>query len=98
VDGESRGRGEDVVYVMAGLADLGLSRVEGALRGLRSVLKRPDLRELTRDGHADLRARGELAMKRYMPAPEARLERLARLALARRGPNVIHPDKPDTGA
>jgi hypothetical protein len=78
---------------MAGLVDLGLSGVERALREVRSVLRRSDLRALTREGRADLRARGEVALRRYMPVPESRMEYLARTAFERQ-----KPAEPDSGA
>jgi hypothetical protein len=72
---------DDVVLTLAGLADLALSQVTGLLA---PIVKRADLHELTREGHADLRARGELALDRTLPAmAPAHLEILARRAKKR---------------
>ncbi|MER5865189.1 polyprenyl synthetase [Kitasatospora sp. NPDC002040] len=82
---ERRGQGssgEDLVYAVAGLADLALSRVERGAGLLRGLLRRDDLGELAREGHQDLKARGELALKRHA-VPEAHMEQLARIAAAR---------------
>lgn len=74
--------GEDLVYAVAGLADLALSQVERTVGQLRGLLRRKDLADLAREGHQDLKARGELALRRHA-VPEPHMEALARVAAAR---------------
>lgn len=77
--GTREGRpGEGLVYAVAGAADLVLSRVGGVLQQVGAVLQRSDREALLGDGYSDLRARGELALKRHDPLPESHLESLAR--------------------
>ena len=79
---------EQVVVTLAGVADLaaslaarGVTRVRGPVE---EVIQRSDLRELARDGHNDLKARGELALERRLPREDdPHLEVLARKAAAR---------------
>jgi hypothetical protein len=59
---------DEVLFLAAGLADM----VTGGLRGVARRL--PGLAEL----REELRARGELALARSGPGPEAHLELLAR--------------------
>jgi hypothetical protein len=68
---------QGVVYAVAGVADLVLNRVGAALQTAGEVLQRADRDELVGDGINDLRARGELALKRHDPLPESHLETLA---------------------
>ncbi|HEX2316558.1 MAG TPA: hypothetical protein VHJ17_22635 [Thermomonospora sp.] len=75
-------RATGLLHTAAGVADVLLGGAEGAARRARSLLRRSDLADLARDGHDDLRARGELAVRRYLPEPH--LEVLARRAIARR--------------
>ena len=74
---------EDALAAAVGLADLAYSQVKHALRPLQGAIQRSDLRELTRDGHDDLRARGELRMKRHASAPQPHLDALAKAAARR---------------
>jgi hypothetical protein len=73
-----------VVLTVAGVADLAFSQVTRLLRPIGDVINRSDLRELKRDGHDDLKARGRLALDRRLPATQpAHLEALARRAANR---------------
>jgi hypothetical protein len=84
VSSKRDGAVDEVVLTLAGLADLALSQVARMLRPVGDVVKRSDLNELTRDGHGDLKSRGELALDRRLPAaPGAHLETLARRAAVR---------------
>jgi hypothetical protein len=83
--GRNGGPGESVVYAMAGVADLFLNRVGGALQTMGAVLQRSDREELVGDGFNDLKARGELALKRHNPMPESHLETIARRVARRAG-------------
>lgn len=74
----------EAVQLLAGVVDLGLEQAEGALRLVRGLLGRSDLHELAADGHEDLMARGELALRRYAPSAESHMEALARHAAAAR--------------
>ncbi|MDX3850761.1 polyprenyl synthetase [Streptomyces sp. AK02-01A] len=85
--GSGSDRRTEAAYLAAGLADLAVSGAVSVLRGLRGVLGRSDLTELTQDGGEDLKARGRLALQRYTSLPEAHLELLARRVAARRGPD-----------
>ncbi|QKW10520.1 hypothetical protein HUT18_32980 [Streptomyces sp. NA04227] len=79
-----RGQAEEAVQIVAGLVDLGLEQAEGLIRRMRGVLGRSDLDVITADGREDLRARGELALKRHAPTAESHMETLARQVAARR--------------
>jgi len=79
---------DEVLLTAAGVADLAYSQVKRLLRPVRDVVNRSDLRELTREGHGDLKARGSIALDRRVPAtPPAHLETLARRAAARSTPD-----------
>jgi hypothetical protein len=84
-NGNSRNAGplEDVVQTVAGLADLAFCQVKRIVSPVSDLVQRSDLRDLTRDGHDDLRARGSLALKRYASAPQPHLDALARAAARR---------------
>ena len=82
-EGRRAGWERGAVLLLAGVVDLGLEQAEGALRRVRGLLGRSDLRELAEDGHEDLMARGELALRRCAPSGESHLEALARHAAAR---------------
>jgi len=74
---------DEVVLTAAGVADLALGALRRAVPPLGSLVQRSDLRELTRDGHADLKTRGGLALDRCLPRSEPPvLEGLARRAAA----------------
>jgi len=76
---------DEVVLTVVGVADLAFSQVKALLRPLGDVISRSDLRELTREGHGDVKARGRLALDRRLPATQpAHLEALARRAAAGR--------------
>jgi hypothetical protein len=79
----ARRLGDDVVHTLAGLADLALGQVEHTVRLVRSGLARADLGELVREGNNELKARGELTVRRYQPMAEPHLEHLARRAARR---------------
>ncbi|XVQ86608.1 hypothetical protein ACQP2K_04055 [Microbispora siamensis] len=64
---------DEVLHLVAGAADLVAERLRGAARLL------PGLTEV----REELRARGELALKRAAPASEAHMEILARRAAER---------------
>ena len=84
-DGSTRVEWErEGIQLLAGVIDLGLEQVEGALHWLRGLLGRSDLGALAGDGHEDLRARGELALRRCAPSAESHFEALARHAAATR--------------
>lgn len=74
----------DAVSLLAGAVDLGLEQAEGVLRRIRGVLGRSDLKDFVADGHRDLKARGELALGRYVPSVESHMEALARQAISSR--------------
>lgn len=84
--GSGGGLGRDAIELLAGVVDLGLEQAEGALRQLRGLLGRSDLRELAEDGHQELRTRGGLLLDRIAPTSESHLEALARRSAARSGP------------
>lgn len=74
---------DEVVLTVVGVADLAFSQAKALLRPVGDVIGRSDLRELTREGHGDLKARGRLALDRRLPATQpAHLEALARRAAA----------------
>ena len=86
--GDREGLMEQVVVTLAGVADLAASlAVRGLARArepVEEVVQRSDLRELARDGHKDLKARGELALGRHLRRDDVpHLEILARKADAR---------------
>jgi len=78
-------RSEELVYAMAGIADLTACRVGGVIRQFQGLLGRSDLGMLAGDGRADLLSRGELAFRRRSHSSEAHLETLARRVVAQRG-------------
>ncbi|MDX6704504.1 MAG: hypothetical protein QOK16_1770 [Solirubrobacteraceae bacterium] len=85
---DREGAVDEIVLTMAGLADLAASltarQLRRAVRPVQEIVKRSDLRELTREGHSDLKARGALALKRRLPEADVpHLEALARRADAR---------------
>jgi hypothetical protein len=80
---EGRGGGrpavEEVVCTAAGVADLLLTQAKKAVQGVSHLRRRSDLLELVQTGRDDLKARGELALHRYVTGPSpAHLEVLAR--------------------
>ncbi|QMU69669.1 hypothetical protein [Streptacidiphilus sp. P02-A3a] len=84
--GTGGGLGRDAVQLLAGIVDLGLEQAEAALRQVRGLLGRSDLRELAEDGHQELRTRGGLLLDRITPTSESHLEALARRSAAVTGP------------
>jgi hypothetical protein len=72
----------DLVYVAAGVAEVGLAVVHKPLQLLRAQLRRQDLADIAGEGQDDLKIRGELAIRRLRTEPH--LELLAQRALARR--------------
>jgi hypothetical protein len=86
-NGEKRDRGASAVHLLAGLADLALSQVAQGARKAAALLGRADLKEIVRDGHDDLKARGELALARYANASEPHMETLAKRVVARKSRN-----------
>ncbi|MFF0109682.1 polyprenyl synthetase [Streptomyces hirsutus] len=79
-----RGRDEQAVLLVAGLADLAVTTISSAVGTLQGLLRRSDGPELARDAQHDLMVRGRIALDRYAAAPPAYLEVLAQHALARR--------------
>ncbi|MFE5963474.1 polyprenyl synthetase [Streptomyces rubiginosohelvolus] len=75
---------ERAVLVVAGAADLALSTIGSALGAVRGLLRRSDAAELAAEAEHELMARGRLVLDRYAAPPPARLEILARHAVARR--------------
>jgi hypothetical protein len=71
--GQGAGTQNEVLQVVAGLADLVAGRVRDVTRRL------PDLTEI----REELRVRGELALKRTAPVPEAHTEVLSRQVIRR---------------
>jgi hypothetical protein len=76
---------EQAVQTAAGVADLlasfAVRQAKRVVAPARDVVMRSDLRELTREGHSDLRARGALALQRRLPdADPPHLETLAQRA------------------
>jgi hypothetical protein len=85
---DREGAVDQIVLTVAGAADLAVSlaarQLRRALRPVEDVVKRSDLRELMREGHGDLKARGALALERRLPeADPPHLEVLARQTRAR---------------
>jgi|1186.fasta_scaffold411419_2 hypothetical protein len=80
---------DGLVLTAAGMADLAFGALRRAVPPLGDLVRRSDLRELTRDGQADLRTRGALALDRVLPPTEPPvLEGLARRAAAARATNA----------
>ncbi|MFI1357773.1 polyprenyl synthetase [Streptomyces sp. NPDC020898] len=90
--GAQAGRESDAVLIAAGVADLALSGIGAALRGVRGLLGRSDLAELAQDGQQEMRERGRLAIQRYTSVPEPHMELLARRVAARRGRSDVSED------
>jgi hypothetical protein len=86
-DSDSAGDGRDLeaVLVMAGVADLALTGIGAALRGVQGLLRRSDLAELAQDGQEEMKARGRLALQRYACVSDSHMELLARRVAARPG-------------
>lgn len=84
---QGKSPGDDLVYAAAGLVDVAVSLTQGAIERLGTVLRRSDLPELSREGREDLRARGELALRRYAGTAESHLEALARQTAAGKSPD-----------
>jgi len=82
--GESGDRSATTVHVLAGVADLAVSQLARGVRRIGALVGRSDLKEFVRDGHEELRARGELAVNRYSAAPDPHLETLAKRVVARK--------------
>ncbi|MEU1106624.1 polyprenyl synthetase [Streptomyces tibetensis] len=74
---------QQVVLLVAGLADLAVSTLGSALGTVRGLLRRSDTAELAAEAEQDLIARGRLVLDQYAAAPPAHLEVLARHAVAR---------------
>ncbi|MGW7289329.1 polyprenyl synthetase [Streptomyces sp. NPDC054847] len=88
MQGTEHGRGQDthdMVLLAAGVADLAVSTVSGALDGLRGLLRRADVAELADEGRQDIKARGRLALDRCTSTSPPYMELLARHATAVRG-------------
>ncbi|MFD5103031.1 polyprenyl synthetase [Streptomyces albidochromogenes] len=79
-----RPRHSDAVLLAAGMADLAAGAVGGVVSGLRGLLRRSDVGELAGEGQQEIKARGRLALDRYVSGPPAHLEVLARHVTARR--------------
>lgn len=75
--------GQEIVRLVAGLADLGLEQAENAAHAARALIGRSDLRELAGDCRSDLSARGAALIGRFGPPPQAHMETLAQRAAAR---------------
>jgi hypothetical protein len=84
-DGAGDSHEREAVLVVAGVADLALSGIGAAFRGVRGLLRRSDLAELAQDGQEEMKTRGRLALQRYACVPEPHLELLARRVAARLG-------------
>ncbi|RCH64001.1 polyprenyl synthetase [Streptomyces sp. SDr-06] len=69
---------EEVVTLLAGLADLALSGLSSAVGSANNLLRRADLGELLADGQDEAKARGRLFLDRHAGATPAHLEVLAR--------------------
>jgi hypothetical protein len=78
----------DAIHLLVGLADLALSNAQRAIRGLRARSCRADLADLIRDGCEELKARGELALRRNPFSADPHLEGLARRVAAPSGENA----------
>ncbi|MEV4685723.1 polyprenyl synthetase [Streptomyces kurssanovii] len=84
--GHERGQEtNDVVLLAAGVADLAVSTVSGALSAFRGLLRRADVAELADEGRQDIKARGRLALDRYAATSPPHMELLARHVTAVRG-------------
>ena len=87
--GERRGRDDQALLLVAGLADLAVSTLGSALGAVRGLLRRSDTAELAAEARHDLTARGRLALDRYAAVPPARLEILARHVQARQAADDV---------
>jgi hypothetical protein len=74
---------QQLVLLVAGLADLAVSTLGSTLATMRGLLHRSDTAELAAEAEQDLIARGRLVLDQYAAAPPAHLEVLARQAAAR---------------
>jgi hypothetical protein len=83
--GAGGSREHDAVLVVAGLADLAFSGIGAVLRRGQELLGRSDLADLAQDGRDDVKARGRLALQRYVTLPESHMELIAQRVAARRG-------------
>ncbi|MFD0370253.1 polyprenyl synthetase [Streptomyces sp. NPDC127114] len=79
-----RGRDDQAVLLVAGLADLAVSTLGSAVGTVRGLLRRSDAVQLVEEAERDLVARGRLALDRHAALPPAHLEVLARHVLATR--------------
>ncbi|MFF8095116.1 polyprenyl synthetase [Streptomyces sp. NPDC016675] len=84
-----RGRDDQAVLVVAGLADLAVSTLGSAVGAVRGLLRRSDTADLVREAEQDLQARGRLALERCTNVPPAHLEVLARHARGRRAADGV---------
>jgi hypothetical protein len=75
---------DEVVLAVAGLVDLGLELLTHTAGQMGDLMRRRDLTELAREGYSDLKARGELALRRHVEVPESHVELLARRVAERR--------------
>ncbi|MFF6815689.1 polyprenyl synthetase [Streptomyces sp. NPDC012403] len=80
---------QQVVLLVAGLADLAVSTLSSALGTVRGLLRRSDTAELAAEAEQDLIARGRLVLDQYAAAPPAHLEVLARHAAARQADDGV---------
>lgn len=87
--GRRDGLDEQVVLLVAGLADLAVSTLGSALGTVRGLLRRSDTAELAVDAEHELMARGRLVLDRYAAVPPAHLEVLARHARARKAADEV---------
>src|SRR3979409_943741 len=84
-DGTGDSREREAVLLLAGVADLALSGLGAALRGVQGLLRRSDLAELAQDGQEEMKTRGRLALQRYACVSDSHMELLARRVAARLG-------------
>lgn len=84
-----RGRDDQAVLVVAGLADLAVSTLGSAVGAVRGLLRRSDTADLVREAEQDLQARGRLALERCTNVPPAHLEVLAQRVRVRRAADGV---------
>ncbi|GAA3908280.1 hypothetical protein GCM10023084_70630 [Streptomyces lacrimifluminis] len=82
-DGRKPGLAEDTVALVAGLADLAVCGLSGAVGSVKGLLRRSDLGDLLADGQEETKARGRLLLDRHGAPPPAHMEVLARTVTAR---------------
>lgn len=84
-----RGRDDQAVLVVAGLADLAVSTLGSAVGAVRGLLRRSDTADLVREAEQDLQARGRLTLERCTNVPPAHLEVLAQHVRVRRAADGV---------